>query len=181
MGGFIALELARCHPELVQSVFATGAHPFGGIYRWLSLRPTIIWILLFLLHSMPDRLYWWMASSYGMAKHEALRAEMAKNRTLTTVRDNYTSILDFDWDKVRDIHVRTAVIAGGLQDDVEATRKMGPLLQEGGNEESRVFVVKGAVHAWNLQFPETFALGIRAWIERRELPGEYEELRASGE
>ncbi|KPM40492.1 hypothetical protein AK830_g6064 [Neonectria ditissima] len=106
---------------------------------------------------------------------------MAKNRTLTTVRDNYTSILDFDWAHVRDIHVRTAVIAAGLQDDVEATRKMGPLLRDGGSEESKVFVVAGAVHAWNLQFPETFALGIRAWIGKQEMPREYEELRASNE
>lgn len=176
MGGFVSLELARCYPGLVHSVFATGAHPFRGVYRWLSLRPFIIWILLCLLHSMPDRLYWWMASSYGMARHEALRAEMAKNRSWTTVRDNYTSILDFDWIKVQEVHVRTAVIAGSLQDDVEATREMGPLLREGGCSESQVFVVKNAVHAWNLQFPEVFALGIRAWIEGKELPKEYEEL-----
>ncbi|KAH7175385.1 Alpha/Beta hydrolase protein [Dactylonectria macrodidyma] len=176
MGGFVALELARCYPELVHSVFATGAHPFRGLYRWLSLRPTIIWVLLCLLHSMPDFLYWCMASSYGMAKHEELKAEMAKNRSLETVRDNYTSILDFDYEKVRDIHVRTAVIAGGLQDDVEATREMGPLLRQGGNNESQVFVVKGAVHAWSLQFPEVFALGIKAWVEGKDLPAEYEEL-----
>lgn len=125
---------------------------------------------------MPDRLYWWMASSHGMARHEALRVEMAKNRSWTTVRDNYTSILDFDWGKVQEVHVRTAVIAGSLQDDVEATREMGPLLRQGGCSESRVFVVKNALHAWNLQFPEVFALGIRAWIEGKELPKEYEEL-----
>ncbi|KAH6874450.1 Alpha/Beta hydrolase protein [Thelonectria olida] len=181
MGGFIALELARCHPDLVHSVFATGAHPFTGVYRWLSLRPAIIWALLFLLHSMPDWTYWWMASSYGMLRHEALRVEMAKNRTWATVQDNYTSILDFDWAKVREIHVRTAVIAASLHDDVEATRKMGPLLREGGSTESRVFVVMNALHAWNLQFPETFALGVRAWIEQKDLPKEFEELSAHTE
>jgi hypothetical protein len=37
-------------------------------------------------------------------------------------------------------------------------------------------VVKGAVHAWNLQMPEVFAEGVRAWVEGRELPGEFEIL-----
>jgi hypothetical protein len=73
-----------------------------------------------------------------------------------------------------------AVIAAGLH-DVEATRKMGPLLQEGGSEKSRVFVVRNAVYAWNLQFSERFALGIRAWIEGNELPKEFEELHMTSE
>ncbi|KAH6953711.1 hypothetical protein BKA56DRAFT_504759 [Ilyonectria sp. MPI-CAGE-AT-0026] len=176
MGGFIALELARRYPELVHSVFATGAHPFGGIYKWRSSRPVTIRLLLCLLHSMLDRLYWWLPSRYDMARHEVLKAEMDKNRTWATVRDNYTSILDFGWDKVREINVRIAVIVASLHGDIEATRKMGPLLREGGSEESRVFVMRNAVYAWNLQFPELFALGIRAWIEGKELPKEFEEL-----
>lgn len=116
-----------------------------------------------------------------MARHEALKAEMGKNRTWATVRDNYTSILDFGWDKVREINVRIAVIAASLRDDIEATRKMGPLLREGGSEESGVFVVRNAVHAWNLRFPELFALGIRAWIEGKEFPKEFEELHMTSE
>ncbi|CAM1506293.1 Fc.00g059340.m01.CDS01 [Cosmosporella sp. VM-42] len=177
MGGFISLDLARRYPECVLSVFATGAHPFEGLYKWLSLRPFIIWLLMCLLHATPGWLYWWMCSTQGMARHEALRVEMAKNRTFATVRDNYTSILDFSWEEVRQINGRVAVVAGSLQDDVEATRRMGPLLRDGGSEESRVFMVKNAVHAWNLQFPELFANGIRAWIEKRDLLVEFEELR----
>lgn len=119
---------------------------------------------------MPDRLYWWLASRYGMARHETLNAEMDKSRKWATVRDNYTSVLDFGWDKVREINGWTAVIAASLHDEVEATWTMGPLLREGGSEKSKVFVVRNAVHAWNLQFPGLFALGIRAWIEGKELP-----------
>jgi hypothetical protein len=53
---------------------------------------------------------------------------------------------------------------------------LGQVLR-GGRDESRAFVVNGAVHAWNLRWPELFAEGIRAWIEKRELPKEFKELR----
>jgi hypothetical protein len=76
-----------------------------------------------------------------MVRHEALKPEMDKNGI--TVCDNYPRILDFSWDKVREINVRIVVTAASLHDDIEATRKMGPLLGEGGSEESKVFMVRG--------------------------------------
>jgi len=87
--------------------------------------------------------------------------------------------------------VRILVVAAGKQDDVEAAREMGRVWREddhlareerGGTRtrtrtKSKAAVVRGAVHAWNLQFPEVFAEGIKAWVEgREELPVEYEEL-----
>jgi len=84
--------------------------------------------------------------------------------------------------------VRILVVAAGKQDDVEAAREMGRVWREedhlvgagergGTRTKSKAAVVRGAVHAWNLQFPEVFAEGIKAWVEgREELPVEYEEL-----
>ena len=56
---------------------------------------------------------------------------------------------------------------------MEGTRRLGHALRL-GCEESRSVVVSGAVHAWDLQWPELFATGVEAWVERRELPVEYE-------
>jgi hypothetical protein len=70
--------------------------------------------------------------------------------------------------------MRTLVVAGGRQDDVKGTRKLGCVLKL-GNEESRAVVVDGALHAWNLQWPELFARRIITWIEGRELPAEFKE------
>ena len=33
-GGFVAQHLARKHPELVLTLYVTGAMPFGGLRAW---------------------------------------------------------------------------------------------------------------------------------------------------
>jgi hypothetical protein len=40
----------------------------------------------------------------------------------------------------------------------------------------KAYVVRKAVHGWDLQFPELFAEGIRAWVLDEDMPVEYEEL-----
>ena len=71
---------------------------------------------------------------------------------------------------------RVMLIAGGKNDDVEATRLAGQIIKE-KCPGSRAFVVRDAVHGWDLQFPELFAHGVRAWVEGvEELPREFEEL-----
>ena len=66
----------------------------------------------------------------------------------------------------------TAVIAGGKQDDVKATGIMGKRVR-GAGEEGLGFVVKGMVHAWDLQDGELFARGVEAWVEGKEMPVEF--------
>jgi hypothetical protein len=71
---------------------------------------------------------------------------------------------------------RVMLVAGGKSDDVQATRRAGQIIKEKCLG-SRAFVVRNAVHAWDLQFPELFAQGVRAWVENvKELPKEFEEL-----
>jgi hypothetical protein len=80
------------------------------------------------------------------------------------LKQTCTSIVDYG--NGVPLPMRTLAVAGERQDDVEGTRRLGQVLR-GGCDESRAFVVNGAVHAWNLQWPELFAEGIEAWIERR--------------
>ena len=71
------------------------------------------------------------------------------------------------------IEVRVLSVSGEKDDDLRSARKMGRVLREGS-----AVVVRGAVHAWDLQFPELFAKGILAWVKGEELPSEFEALRA---
>ena len=44
------------------------------------------------------------------------------------------------------------------------------------NPECKAFVVRDAVHLWDLQLPELFARGVRAWVDGSEMPTEFEVL-----
>lgn len=185
MGGFVALELARRHPDLCRSVWVTGAAPLAGWKGWVAARPG--WVLAGLMGvvgGIPEGMYEWLAARQGMREHRALRGEMKVNGGRGEVMEGvYGSILDEGvggWEGVGRVGLggglRVLSVAGGEQDDVEATRRMGRVWRELGREGCVAAVVKGAVHAWNLQMPEVFAEGVRAWVEGRELPGEFELL-----
>jgi hypothetical protein len=47
-----------------------------------------------------------------------------------------------------------AFVAGEKQDSVDVTRRMGR------DRECKRYVVRGAVHVWDWQFPELFAKGV---------------------
>ncbi|KAK0719398.1 Alpha/Beta hydrolase protein [Lasiosphaeris hirsuta] len=181
MGGFVALDLARRFPQRCRSAFATGAAPFAGAFAWMAARPRVVFALMGALERVPDAVYWWVAGRSGMRRFEALRREMAGNRRWEVVSAVYASILsDVGWDEVAAIDaVRVLDVAAGRQDDVEAARRVGRVWRETGARErlgSRAVVVRGAVHAWDLQLPELFAEGIRAWVEGRDLPERFEDL-----
>ena len=174
MGGFITWNLAKEHPELVHTAFASGAAPFQGFLKWLTSRPSLIWYgMKVLIGAMPDGMYWWLVEKKGMRRHEQLLAEMRTNLRWEVVRDVYLSAQGNTWKVASEVRARTLTVAGGKEDDVPATKRMGELLPVEG---SKAYVVKEAIHGWDLVFPELFARGILAWIEGRPLPDEYEAL-----
>jgi hypothetical protein len=68
---------------------------------------------------------------------------------------------------------RILAIAGDQGDNVEGTKEMAEKLRQEGSRDgkkSTAYVVKDAIHGWNLQFPELFAQGIRAWVEEKPFP-----------
>lgn len=181
MGGFVTMDLARRYPDLCRTAFVTGAAPFEGIFKFMAKHPWLAYGIMWILDKIPDQWYWWMAERNGLVRHEELKREMGRNRRWEVVRAVYTSILGcLGWGEVRAIReVRTLNVAGGKQDDVQATKKVGQVWKESGVAEatgSRAVVVRDALHAWDLQMPELFAEGVKAWIEGRELPEKFEEL-----
>jgi hypothetical protein len=143
--------------------------------------PSIPYAIMAIMDVLPDSVYWWLVKQQGLKRYDELKVEMHRNRRWEVISAVYTSILAcLRWEEVAATDkVRVLNVAGGKQDDVEAARKVGRVWRENGVTErvgSRAVVVKDAVHAWDLQFPEVFAMGVKAWAEGRELPGEFERL-----
>jgi pimeloyl-ACP methyl ester carboxylesterase len=180
LGGFVAIELAIRFPELVQTLYITGATPFRGVNAFLSRRPLLIYMLLGLFIKCTPlaltKLIWKMM---GFDPPPGLVEEQRKNFSYDLVRDGYGGILHTTFATIISLGktgIRTMVVAGGKQDDTDSVAKMGHLMRENGCAQSNAAVSKTAMHAWNLQFPERFAQSIAAWIENQAQPDGMEEL-----
>ena len=172
-GGFASIYLAKEHPSLVLSLFVTGVGGLAGRAFLTSAAPYFLIPVTALQSYAPDWAYQWVQRKIGITMPEGLRDEMWQNSKFDMVRSAYQSI-NRDGLAVP-LQVRTLVIAGGKQDPVEPTRVYGAEVGK-GNQGSQTCVVRKAIHAWDLQFPELFASGIRAWIEQTSLPMDYEML-----
>ncbi|KAH7095630.1 Alpha/Beta hydrolase protein [Paraphoma chrysanthemicola] len=176
LGGHVALELAYRHPDLFLSLFCTGCAPLSGFRLWFISRPRLLGGFE-VLSSKVVKNEWLFWAPIGVPLYPELRVEMQQNGSMETLKMGYGACTEVTEDKVAEIHgVRVAIVAGGKRDDVEQTRKAGKLMGR-ENQECRAFVVKDAVHLWDLQLPELFAKGVRAWVERKEMPTEFEELK----
>jgi pimeloyl-ACP methyl ester carboxylesterase len=178
MGGFLALEVAKQYPELVESVNVTGAIPLEGWHRSLAGSPLMLYLeygLVSFIKLCPDWLYSRICSWMGAESHDELRIQTTKNFDLDLLKQGYTAMLNFTAEDMAMIRVRTLLVAASALDNAVATRRMGQLLQD-KNPDSRAVVVKGYVHAWNLRFPQLFAQTVTAWVENTELPNGLQQL-----
>ncbi|KAH7126115.1 Alpha/Beta hydrolase protein [Dactylonectria macrodidyma] len=180
MGGFVTVDLARTHPDMVRSAFATGAAPFTGIRMWAAKHPQVLGVMNTImtsrilqgLASWLDEMAW---SAQGLTVPEELKLDLTENKSSEITVEVFSSFADITLDEMEKVAARTLVVAGGRMDDVAATKLQGDALRI-GCPESKAVVVKDAFHPWNLQLPELFAQGILCWVEQRELPKEFEEL-----
>jgi pimeloyl-ACP methyl ester carboxylesterase len=174
LGGFIALEFSRRCPELVLSLFCTGCAPLSEYKRWFLSRPRLLGGLTIGLGRLAtDSMFW---SSLGLEPLPGLREEFLKNQHMELLRPGYVVATEAsleDFAKIRG--VRIAIVAGEKGDNVEGTREAGRILGS-KTPECKAFVVRGAVHLWDLQFPELFAQGVRAWVDGSEMPKGFEVL-----
>ncbi|KIW05358.1 uncharacterized protein PV09_03874 [Verruconis gallopava] len=178
LGGFISLEFARRHPENVLSVWCTGCAPFSGFGLWLRSQSRLLSALICTAGRLVPESVFWASLGARLDPIPGFRAEVRSNQTMDMLRPMFDELVSITLDDLARIRgVRVAIVAGGRHDSVEDTIKAGRVLQS-GNPECAAFVVRQAIHWWSLQFPEEFAAGIRAWIERREMPKIYEPLLA---
>lgn len=179
MGGFTAVELVRQYPDLALSVFSTGAAPYGGFRLWITSQSYLFNTLELATKLMPqwvtDQMSELSYKAQGITVPEELKGTASQNHSAKLTNAIFGSIGTIKPESMKDIRVRTLTVAGGRMDAVEATRAQGRAMRESCTE-SRAAVVRKAGHGWNLEFPELFAQGVLAWIQKRDLPDEFEEL-----
>jgi pimeloyl-ACP methyl ester carboxylesterase len=180
-GGFIGLELARSHPDVVESLFESGGAPFGFKERGVVCHPYVVYGMMNMGIGLPDFLYYLLQAKDGVSKDEILRAESKANFSMPLIESGFGSCLKLTMKSIEEIKgVRVLAIAGGKQDNVDMTQQMGRALRlasgrkDGGG--SKAVVIKDAIHAWDTQHPALFARGIKAWVAGTVLPSEFEEL-----
>jgi hypothetical protein len=119
-----------------------------------------------------NAMFW---SFLGVEPLPGLGEECQRNHSLQLLRDGYAACISVSLESLAEIRdVRIAIVAGRKQDSVEDTRAAGKVLGH-ENVDCKAFVVKDAIHWWDLQFPELFAQGVRAWVEGSEMPEKFEE------
>ena len=188
MGGYIAQCLALDQPELVTSLFVSGAAPLAGPRLFMARWPTLTYYMMRLsLHWLPGWVYRYQISSLGLKISDELIQEMRDNTTWELVQDMFPWILLFTLDDVRQLRVRTLSIAGAKGDkgdDVPTINRTAEVLKSRRTDQgddwprdgSGAVVIWEATHGWDMQFPELFAQGVSAWIKKEVLPVEFERL-----
>ncbi|KAM0350614.1 hypothetical protein ACHAPU_003100 [Fusarium lateritium] len=174
LGGFTTMEIIRRHPELVESAFVTGAAPFMPWQTWIAERPSLLhYGLKFVLGSGFYTFSVWKA---GLKEHTLLKSEIAANNDWDLVKNAYQGLAEWRHEAVNEVagrDKRILAVAGDQGDNIEGTKEMAEAFRKAGSEDGKksiACVVKGAIHGWNLQYPELFAQGIEAWVEERPLP-----------
>ncbi|KAI0538841.1 Alpha/Beta hydrolase protein [Xylaria digitata] len=180
-GGFVGMQLAAHDPELVSSLFVSGATPFQGYQRWLATHPRALYPLLAATTTwIPDSTYRWATGRMGLLPHGELYVEMQSNFSFELVKLGYGELAEFTLESgisaLARAGVRTLVLVGEVVDDARTAGLMGRLLKENGSPESKAVLVTSAQHLWDLQFPLLFSRSAKAWIEDQELPAELKEL-----
>lgn len=188
MGGYIGQCLALDQPELVLSLFVSGAAPLLVGRRLFLARWTSVtyYTMSFMLHWLPDCVYRYLNSSTGLKISDELMAELRANITWELVQDMFPWILSFTLDDVQQLKVRTLSIAGaGVKgDDVPTIEKTAEALRSRRTDQgdawpedgSGAAIIWEATHGWDMQLPELFAQGVSSWIKKEELPKEFKRL-----
>jgi len=186
LGAYTAIYMADRYPDIVGAggLFVSGCgrvFPAPGSWgAWLN--SVAGFLSTSLLTCLPEFLLRWMLTKMGLQVNDALRGDM-----IAAARSGGQGIMEAlsvapgpggedGWKAVFErVRARTCVVAGVRGDKEEECLERGRQLRRGGSA-SRAFKVEGENHAWNLQDPELFARGIKAWMDGEDMPEEYVEL-----
>ena len=147
----------------------------SGYKKWFISRPRLMCGIEFVSGKLATETLFW--SFIGVKPLPGLREEMQRNHSMEMLGSGYDAVAAMTQERIAEIKgVRIAIVAGAKRDNVEDTREAGKTLAK-ANLECKAFVVRDAVHLWDLQLPELFAQGVRAWVEGNEMPREFELLK----
>jgi pimeloyl-ACP methyl ester carboxylesterase len=185
MGGYVGQCLALDHPDLVLSLFVTGAAPPAGKRLFMAQWPSVTYYTMkLMLHWLPTWIFRYQTSLMGLSLSDELIMEMKYNITWPVVQDMFPWVLMFTLEHVRQLKVRTLSIAGAKDDDVPMIKRTADALRSRRTQENEAWpkdgsgaiLLREATHGWDMQFPELFAQGIVAWVNETTLPSEFERL-----
>lgn len=180
-GGFVAMQLARKYPELLKSLFTSGAWPLTGYRLTVRNSPRLLYSGLWaLLHTPAGKKKVFQAARLGGDYYnDEVFEEVKGNMSSHLFKKGVSNTYGCDWmEEVGRAGVRMVIVAAGKGeiDSVHHARKAGQVANSQENGQASVYVVPGAAHAWNLQLPALFAKGIQCWVEQRPMPTEFEAL-----
>lgn len=159
LGGFVAVNVAKHHPELVLSLFSTGVGGLAG-HAWLAgSAPYLLTAVLGLQYFAPESTYQWLQRKQGLQIPNGLREEMWANAKIDLLKAAYRSI-DADGGAVP-LNARSLIVAGGAGDSKEGTVEYGKQVKK-GNVESRAAVVNGAMVS--IQRAQGFTFDLRLHV-----------------
>jgi pimeloyl-ACP methyl ester carboxylesterase len=173
-GGFVSVFLAEKYPTLVRSLFVSGVYDMSASWgRLLRVAPYVAMVQKL----APATLERCVHDRMGLKLPPGVEEDMTRNNQFQMVRTAYKELEAFG--SASSPATRVLAVAGGKQDDVEGTRRLGQMFKK-GNDDSRAAVIEGAMHWWSLQQPQLFADGIKAWIESKALPSQFKSLDLDG-
>lgn len=183
-GGYVALSLARGHPELVRTLFVSGAYDMlTGRGKWtLYLATPANWIGNNLV---PRSLVRRVEKNMGLDLSDADRAESEKNSANPEVsKAGWAAIKDLELPPRGDtaqwqLASRTLLIAATkpMHDPPEATLELGKTLVKGNKDSRTAFLLPNMPHPWQYVDPQLFAQTVDAWIKGDPLPSRFDVQR----
>ena len=88
-GGFVALELAKSRPDLVQSLFVTGAAGFAGRNWLMTAAPYMVTVMVKLQSMLPNALNSFVVRKMGMRIPDTLQRDIYDNLEFSMVKQAY--------------------------------------------------------------------------------------------
>jgi pimeloyl-ACP methyl ester carboxylesterase len=170
-GGFVGVALTNNYPELVQSLFVTGVYNMESRRRLFTVAQYLAVPVQTIQNALPMSVLRYLTDLEELP--ESWVEDGKLNSSFKLGKEGFAAMLTLG--EGYPLKVRSLVVAGTKHDDVEGTRKLGEMFKR-GNGDSRAVKIEGGMHAWGIKWPDIFAEAVKAWIERRDLPGKLEPL-----
>lgn len=180
-GGYVAMELIRRHPGVVRDAVVAGAWPLRGRHLTTTRHPRLLYAGLWSILRSPGSVFFKVSGYSGEYQNPGLLDEIKRNGSSRLAKAALGQTADWQDDMMVEVgkrDIRICMVSGGKQDDSEGVREAARILKGqsrgGPGMETLAYNVRDGIHAWNLQLPLVFAKGIQCWIERKNMPKEYE-------
>ena len=180
-GGYVAIDLLRRYPEVVRSAMISGAWPLRGKKLTIAQHPRLVYAGIWSVTHAPGSLLFRISGVDADQQDPDLLKEIKRNGSSRLARAGMRQSRDCQDDSLVEVgkhDIRICMVGGAKQDGIDDLCNAAKLLKEysqgGEGSHTCAYMVRDAIHAWNVQLPSVFAKGIQCWIERQNMPKEFE-------